>query len=180
MSEREIPAAGRRGRRRPAPAEDAHAVFDRTRPYRHLRNPFTPLKVFSDDQVAAMHDAALGMLENQGMKVLSADAREIYRRAGAQVDESTLLVRLDRDLVAASLATAPRQITLHAVDPDRHVPLADGHVAFAPTAGPPNIMDSIGGRRAGTLEDVRNLIKLCQSFEVIHVLGGATEPQDVP
>ncbi len=180
MSEREIPAAGRRGRRRPAPAEDAHAVFDRTRPYRHLRNPFTPLKVFSDDQVAAMHDAALGMLENQGMKVLSADAREIYRRAGAQVDESTLLVRLDRDLVAASLATAPRQITLHAVDPDRHVPLADGHVAFAPTAGPPNIMDSIGGRRAGTLEDLRNLIKLCQSFEVIHVLGGATEPQDVP
>ncbi|NNM62411.1 MAG: trimethylamine methyltransferase, partial [Steroidobacteraceae bacterium] len=58
MSERETPA-GRRGRRRPAPAEDAHAVFDRTRFYRHLRNPFTPLKVFSDDQVAAMHEAAL-------------------------------------------------------------------------------------------------------------------------
>ncbi len=180
MSEREVLAAGRRGRRRPAPAESAHAVYDRTRPYRHLRNPFTPLKVFSDDQVAGMHDAALGMLETQGMKVLSADAREIYRRAGAQVDESTLLVRLDRHLVAACLETAPREITLHAVDPDRHVPLSDGHVAFAPTAGPPNIMDSVGRRRAGTLEDLRNLIKLCQSFEVIHVLGGATEPQDVP
>ena len=180
MSERETLAAGRRGRRRPAPAEDAHAVFDRTRPYRHLRNPFTPLKVFSDDQVGAMHEAALGMLENQGMKVLSADAREIYRRAGAQVDESTLLVRLDRDLVAGCLATAPCEFTLHAVDPDRHVPLADGHVAFAPTAGPPNVMDTAGGRRAAPFEDLRNLIKLCQSFEVIHVLGGAAEPQDIP
>ncbi len=179
MSERETPA-GRRGRRRPAAATDAHAVFDRTRYYRRLRNPFTPLKVFSEDQVAAMHDAALGMLETQGMKVLSADARAIYRKAGAQVDEATLVVRLDRGLVSECLAKAPRDITLHSVDPERHVPLSDGHVAFAPTSGPPNVMDSAGGRRAGTLEDFRNLIKLCQSFEVIHVLGGATEAQDVP
>jgi len=41
-------------------------------------------------------------------------------------------------------------------------------------------MDTAGGRRAGTLDDFCNLIKLCQNFEVIHVLGGATEPQDVP
>ncbi len=178
MSDREIPAA-RRGRRRPAAAVDAHAVYDRTRFYRHLRNPFTPLRVFSDDQVAAMHEAALGMLERQGMKVLSADARERYRLAGAVVDEASLIVRIDRGLVAAALATAPKQITLHALDPDRHAPLGDGHVAFAPTSGPPNVMDTAGGRHPGTLEDFRNLIKLCQSFDVIHVLGGATEPQDL-
>ena len=71
-------------------------------------------------------------------------------------------------------------MTLHAVDPQRHVPLSNGCVAFAPTSGPPNIMDTAGGRRAGTFEDFCNLIKLCQSFEVIHVLGGATEPQDLP
>jgi trimethylamine---corrinoid protein Co-methyltransferase len=89
-------------------------------------------------------------------------------------------VRIGRGLVGASLATAPREITLHSVDPERHVPLSNGHVAFAPTSGPPNIMGTASGRRAGTLEDFRNLMKLCQSFEVIHVLGGATEPQDVP
>jgi trimethylamine---corrinoid protein Co-methyltransferase len=171
---------GRRSRRRPGVADVSHAVFDRTRPYRHLRNPFEPLKVFSDDQVASIHEAALVMLETQGMKVLSADARALYRNAGADVDEATLMVRLGRELVSASLATAPRDITLHAVDPERHVPLSNQSVAFAPTSGPPNIMDTAGGRRAGTLVDFCNLIKLCQNFEVIHVLGGATEPQDVP
>jgi trimethylamine---corrinoid protein Co-methyltransferase len=170
---------GRR-RRRPANAEASHAVFDRTSSYRHLRNPFTPMKVFSDDQVAAMHEAALSMLENQGMKVLSADARVRYAKAGAAVDESMQMVRLDRGMVAAALATTPREVTLHAVDPGRHVPLFDGAVAFAPTSGPPNIMDTARGRRAGTFEDFCNLVKLCQSFEVIHVLGGATEPQDLP
>src|ERR1700733_10848789 len=171
---------GRRSRRRPGSADVSHAVFDRTRPYRHLRNPFEPMRVFSDDQVAAIHDAALVILETQGMKVLSADARVLYRNAGAEVDEATLMVRLNRELVSASLATAPHDITLHAVDPERHVPLSNGCVAFAPTSGPPNIMDTAGGRRAGTLEDFCNLIKLCQNFEVIHVLGGATEPQDIP
>src|SRR6266478_10256243 len=114
------------------------------------------------------------------MKVLSADARKAYRDAGADLDEATQTVRLGRDLVAASLATAPRDITLHAVDPQRHVPLSKQCVAFAPTSGPPNIMDTAGGRRAGTLEDFCNLIKLCQNFEVFHVLGAATEPQDIP
>jgi trimethylamine--corrinoid protein Co-methyltransferase len=92
------------------------------------------------------------------------------------VDETTLIVSLNRGLVAASLATAPRDISLHAVDPERHVRLSDRCVAFAPTTGPPNIMDTARGRRAGTLEDFCNLIKLCQSFEVIQVLGGAPEP----
>jgi trimethylamine--corrinoid protein Co-methyltransferase len=171
---------GRRSRRRPSSAEVSHAVFDRTRSYRHLRNPFEPMKVFSEDRVAAIHDASLVMLETQGMKVLSADARAIYRAAGCDVDEVTLIVRIGRELVASSLQTAPREITLHAVDPERHMPLSDRHVVFAPTSGPPNIMSTASGRGAGTFEDFCNLMKLCQSFEVIHVLGGATEPQDVP
>jgi hypothetical protein len=37
---------GRRSRRRPASADVSHAVFDRTQSYRHLRNPFEPMKVF--------------------------------------------------------------------------------------------------------------------------------------
>ena len=170
---------GRRSRRRGGTSEVSHAVVDRTRAYRHLHNPFEPIRVFSDDQVAAMHEAALVILETQGMKVLSEDARVRYRDAGAEVDQSSQIVKLDRGLVGASLASAPHDITLHSVDPERHMPLTRGCVAFCPTSGPPNIMDTARGRRAGTFEDFCNLMKLCQSFEVIHVLGGATEPQDL-
>src|SRR3984957_12745715 len=103
---------GRRSRRRPGTGEaTSHAVVDRTRAYRHLRNPFEPMRVFSDDQVAAMHEAALVILETQGMKVLSEDARVRFRKAGAEVDEGSQIVRLDRGLVAGALATAPHDIT---------------------------------------------------------------------
>jgi len=170
----------RRPSRRPASGAPAAPVVDRSRSYRHLVNPFEPLKVFSEDQVAAIHEAALTVLENQGMKVLLPEARETYARGGASVDESTLMVRIDRGLVAAALTTAPRDVTLHARDPAHSMPVSGRHVIFAPTSGPPNIMDTSGGKRAGTMEDFCNLMKLCQSFEVIHVLGGGVEPQDIP
>ena len=66
----------RRGRRRPASAASAAPVVDRSRSYRHLTNPFEPLKVFSDDHVAAIHEAALSILENNGMRVLLPEAIE--------------------------------------------------------------------------------------------------------
>ena len=91
-------AADRRPRRRPVTGAAAAPPVDRSRSYRHLSNPFEPLRVFSDDQVAAIHEAALQILEVQGMRVLPADAREVYRRGGAMVDESSKVVRLDRGL----------------------------------------------------------------------------------
>ncbi|HMD58720.1 MAG TPA: trimethylamine methyltransferase family protein [Steroidobacteraceae bacterium] len=169
----------RRTGRRPAGGTSAPAV-DRSRSYRHLVNPFEPLKVFSDDHVAAIHEAALQVLENHGMRVLLPEARATYAKAGALVDASTNMVRIDRGLVASALATAPREITLHAKDPERNMPMFGRHVVFAPTSGPPNVMDTKRGKRAGSFEDFCNLMKITQSFEVLHTLGGGVEPQDVP
>ena len=168
----------RRSRRRPSPASTA-TPDNRSRHYRSLKNRFQPWRIFSDDRVEALHDAALGVLENQGIKVLSADARTRFRSAGATVDEATESVRIDRGLVAECLARAPREITLHSRNPARHVCLDGTSLAFAPVSGPPHILDSAGVRRPGTLVDYANGVRLCQAFEVIQVLGAFTEPQDI-
>jgi trimethylamine---corrinoid protein Co-methyltransferase len=170
---------GRRNRRQNSGAASEPAAVDRARAYRRMENPFEPLRVFSEDQVASLHAAALYILENQGLKVLSAEARRRYAEGGAHVDESTLVVRIDHGLVAESLASTPGHVTLNAVDPDRSMPLGGRSVVLAPASGAPNIMDARRGRRAGTFEDFCNGLKLCQSFEVIHVLGEIAEPQDI-
>ncbi len=170
---------GRRTRRRPSTVSTS-AADSRSRHYRTLNNPFVPWRVFSDDRVEALHEASLGILEEQGLKVLSAGARERFRLAGATVDEATETVRMDRGLVAQCLAHAPRQITLHSRNPARNVRLDGTSLVFGPVSGPPHIMDNAGGRRPGTLNDYANGVRLCQAFEVIHVLGAVTEPQDIP
>ena len=74
-------ARPRRGRRRAAEPAAARAVD-----YRQLRNPFTPVDAFSKDREEALHDTALRVLEELGVKVLLPEARDLFKAAGARVD----------------------------------------------------------------------------------------------
>lgn len=170
-----VASARRRGRR----AEGKEAT-GRSVNYRNLRNPFPPMAIFSDDQIAAMHEAALKILEDLGMRVLLPEARAIYRAAGARVDEDSEMVHIGRDLVAAALASAPRSITLKGGRAERDVLLELGSLTFQPGAGCPHATDLERGRRPGTERDFREIVQLTQAFDVLHLIPPLVEPQDVP
>jgi trimethylamine--corrinoid protein Co-methyltransferase len=164
----------RRGRRSaavtPARAVSYHPIYNR------LPHP----EVFSADQVASIHDTALRVLEELGIKVLHAEGRRRLREAGARVDDDSQMVRIDRGLVAAALKTAPARFTIAGGGPGRDIPVGGDSLMFAAGAGCPNITDLERGRRPGTLADVIETIKLQQSFEILPKLAPAIEPQDVP
>ncbi len=157
----------------------AGAGAARSSRYRQLANPFEPVRIFSDDQVESMHQGALAILERQGMRVLSARGRAAFAAAGATVDESSHMVRLEAGLVNAALASVPAEVNLVARDPARSCRVGGRHVVFAPVAGPPSVSDVKDGKHTGTIEDYRDFVRLSQAFDVIHVLGQMTEPQDV-
>jgi trimethylamine--corrinoid protein Co-methyltransferase len=148
--------------------------------YRRLTNPFEPLRVFSEDEVAYIHESALSILANEGMRVLLPEARERFAAAGASVDDSTNIVRIDRGLVALTLSSAPSLIEMTAPEPSRNLSIGGRQLAVTPVSGPPNATDLDRGRRTGTLRDFRELLMLSQTFDVIHLLGPLIEPQDVP
>ena len=79
---------GRQARETRAPAREVN--------YRNLRNPFPLMKLYSDDAIEAMHEAALTALEDLGMKILLPEARRIFREGGAKVDESSAMVWIGR------------------------------------------------------------------------------------
>ncbi|HEY6483387.1 MAG TPA: trimethylamine methyltransferase family protein [Steroidobacteraceae bacterium] len=169
-----------RPRRREATRAAVPGQPQRSARYRHLVNPFEPLRIFSDDQIESMHVAALGLLERQGMRILSPRGRAALAHAGAHVDEATQMVRLEPGMVAAALTGVPAEVNLIARNPVHSCRVGGRHVVFAPVAGPPSVSDLQRGKRSGTLEDYRNFVRLSQSFDVIHVLGQMVEPQDAP
>jgi trimethylamine--corrinoid protein Co-methyltransferase len=166
--------------RRREPRGGIGAQPERASRYRHLLNPFQPVRLFSDDHIESMHTAALGLLERQGMRVLSARGRALLAAAGASVDEASQMVRLDAALVTQALATVPPEASLVARNPERSCRVGGAHVVFAPVAGPPSVSDLQRGKRTGTIADFRDFVRLSQAFDVVHVLGQMTEPQDVP
>lgn len=164
--------APRRRRDRKAPPSRAG--------YSHLRHPFAPQNGFSEDEIAAMHDTALRVLENLGLRILLPEARAIFRASGALVDEDSQMVRIGREMVAAALASAPRSIRLRAADPAKEQLFEPGALLFMAGSGCPNVTDRLRGRRPGSRESFVETLRLQQSFDVIHMHGPSAEPQDVP
>ncbi|OWK22311.1 hypothetical protein AJ88_08290 [Mesorhizobium amorphae CCBAU 01583] len=163
----------RRERRRGRTGE-AGSESSRRPDYRSLKNAFLPQPIFSDDQVAAIHDTALRVLEELGVKVLLPEARERFARAGALVDEDSQMVRIGRDIVATALASAPKSIRALAGDRSRDLMLELGSMTFLAGAGAPNVTDLERGRRPGTLAAFEELTKLIQHFDVLHMLCPCT------
>ena len=148
--------------------------------YRSLENPFPPIELLSADQVAHLHASALTILREQGIRVLLPEARAYLSRSGADVDDETELVRFDAGLVEQSLASAPGTFELLGRSPGRTVTLGGRHLVTVPVSSPPAVSDLDGGKRSGNLADFRDLVRLTQHFDVVHVTGPCVEPQDVP
>jgi trimethylamine--corrinoid protein Co-methyltransferase len=168
----------RERRRRRAPA--APTTERRSLRYRTLVSPFPPLEPLGADEIAHLHEAALQLLQRHGIRVLLPEARAILREAGADVDEETMLVRFEPDHAEQALASAPSTFELVGRAPERTVTLGGRHLANVPVSSPPAVSDLDGGKRDGNLADFRDLVRLTQHFDVLHVTGPCVEPQDVP
>ena len=167
---------GRSGRR--AKAEDT--VPPRTVDYHNLDNPFTPQTVFSEDEVESLHGNALRVLQELGIRILLPEARDLLKAAGALVDEESRMVRIGSDIVEQALSSAPSSFTLKGAHPGKDLLLAPGRLSFKAGAGCPYVSDRTRGRRPGDLASFTEIMKLTQSFDVLHMQGASLEPQDIP
>jgi trimethylamine--corrinoid protein Co-methyltransferase len=150
-------------------------------PLRQVVNPFPPMEVLPADQVEAIHEASMHILENFGIEVMSPRALALLEKAGAEVDHATMNVRIDRGLVAEALKTAPAAFTLTPRNPAHAVHLGGSRINFTLVAGPPNVHDMERGRRAGNYRDYGDLIRLAQHFNCIHMLGNQVcAPVELP
>ncbi len=166
---------GRRGRKRREPSALAQL------PWRAVRNPYAPIEVLSEDQLEAIHDASMCILEEIGMDFLHAEARDILEKAGARVEAGAERVRFDRGLIEAALSHAPASFILHARNPAHDLTIGGNHITFATVGSAPNVSDLARGRRDGNYEDYCDLIRLAQAFNIVHFMGGyPVEPVDLP
>src|SRR4029077_7391243 len=140
-----------RSRRRETPRAGSAPAVERSTRYRHLVNPFEPLRIFSDDQVESIHQAALGILERQGMRILSPRGRAALAAAGASGDETTPMVRIDPGRGAPAPPSVPAEVNLIARNPVRSCRVGGRHVVFAPVSGPPSVSDQEQGKPSGPL-----------------------------
>ena len=86
-------------------------------PWSVLENNSPPLELLSVDQLEAIHEASLSLLEEQGLEVMGARARGLFKAAGAQ--DNNDVVCLDRALVLELIEKAPSSFTITPRNPEK-------------------------------------------------------------
>ncbi len=136
-----------------------------------------------------LDEGALALIETQADTILEeigiefrgdAGALELFRHAGASVAGER--VRFPRDMCRSIVrASAPREFTQHARNPQRSVVIGGNRTVLAPAYGPPFVRCLDKGRRYATIEDFRNFVKLTHASPYLHHSGGTLcEPVDLP
>ncbi|MFI5200270.1 MAG: trimethylamine methyltransferase family protein, partial [Candidatus Limnocylindrales bacterium] len=141
-------------------------------PWRSITNPFRPVEILSADQVETIHQASLRILREIGFEVLGDRAIELFAAAGAELDRSRRLVRLDDGLVETLVAKAPAEFRLHARNPARDVILGGNHLVFSSVGGPAFVTDLDRGRRAGNFADFVDCVKVISSLNIVQQEAG--------
>jgi len=169
--------SGRQRRDRKAERQDRIAL----RPWRRTCNPYPPIEPLSSDEIEAIHQASLKILQRHGMRILSPRARDILKGAGNRVDHREAMVYFDPDYIEDALKTARPSYVMAARNPAKSVTVGGNNINFGPVGGPSFVSDLDRGRRAGTYAELEDYIRLVQMLDILHLGGaGCFEPLDLP
>ena len=139
-------------------------------------------EVLSQDEVERIHAASMEILADVGIKVNYKKAREIFREAGAEVDEETLAVKLPEKLVGWAVDQAPKQFSLFGIDAEFRLDIGPDQAkpVFAGLGTPTRIIDlDDGAVRMATRQDVVDHIILINACENIHNSQMDIWPDDI-
>lgn len=126
-----------------------------------------------------IHDAAMKIMAEVGIRVNNARALEIFKKHGFKVEGE--IVFFTEGQVMAAVGQAPESFTIEARNPEHNVLMGGDRVNPAPAYGCAFIDDWEGHRRPGTLDDLIKTLKITQMEDVYDINGGIiVQPGDVP
>ncbi len=137
-------------------------------------------RLLSDDQIAALHDATVEILNDVGVRVMHHDALDLMQGNGCDVDHDRQTAKIPEHVLLKYVGMAPGQIPLFGRDPRYDLTLdASDDVYVMGGAGALHYIDLDGQRRPSTmqaLEDFTRLEDTCDTMDIAHFL---LTPQDV-
>ena len=139
------------------------------------------VKVLSDQELKAIHDATIVILRDTGIMVHHDEVLKLLTEAGAEVDQNTKIAHLSEKLIMDSIAIAGKKYILHGRNPQHTARF--GYEDLVQMSSPGQYMwvdPQTHKRRAATIQDARDAIRLGDALENISIVGSMAQPQEVP
>ena len=138
--------------------------------------------LWPEEAIDAMHEASLALLERVGVRVESADAREILLGAGCAAGPRDRVL-MPRAVVTDAIASCMSRFTLVARDDARSIPVDGdpGPTYVHNMGGARDMIDPrTGGSRRATMADQVHLTRVMHHMVNLHSVTSLVQPDDVP
>lgn len=133
-------------------------IYDRS-----FYNPLSP------EDIVQIHNTSMDVFEQVGVKIAYQPVMELWRKAGAEIDVSNMVAKIDRNIVQKCINTAPKEIILCGRESKHDIKLSGkrAHIGTGGTAL--NILDLYTDeRRPTTIRDVAaaaRLVDACDNLD---------------
>lgn len=149
---------------------------------KNKRNAGGLYKPLDDDQIIAVHNASLKILEETGMSCESGQEglMEVLAAAGADIDQKRSRIRFGKELVAEALSKAPGEVRLYSRDGNNDLMLEQDRVYFGTGGTTTTVIDPLTGQcRPSTLRDIYQLARLADHLAYVDLFVRPCTPLDI-
>ena len=140
------------------------------------------ISVLDKGEIKRIHEAALTVLSDVGLKVNSERALSLLRDAGCSIEARTRIVKIPEGLVTEALKGCPKEFVLASRDASRDISIpVKTRPAICTDGFAVDIMDDdTGERRKSVNEDLVRFARLADALGDLDFFWPTLTPQDVP
>ncbi len=136
--------------------------------------------MYTNDELLAIHNATLEVLERTGVKVFADEALDLFENAGAKVNRSDKIVKIPGWMVEDAIRSAPSTVLLAGRDSKYDVVLGGSRVNFTNFGAGVKIVDpDTGVLRETTKQDLANSALFVDALDEVEVYSQGVVPRDV-
>ncbi len=137
--------------------------------------------VLSKEDKKAIHEAGLELMEDVGVRIHSKVARDSLKKAGAIVDEKTLIVKLQADLTESLISKIPPKIVLAGRDKEFDLPVDGTHCYYTTDGCGVTVWEqSTQTRRLSVLKDIKDTAIIADYLPHCSIYEPMVVASDVP
>ena len=140
----------------------------------------THLRVLSDADLDQIHEKTVKILAETGVRVETELGRDYLKKAGADVNEDTRIVRIPRKLLEESLAAVPKKFTLGARRPGWDLGMNEGNCSLLIDGSGIEVIDHrTREKRPSTSSDWFDATRVIDAIDEFGVYWGMVDQSDV-
>jgi trimethylamine--corrinoid protein Co-methyltransferase len=139
------------------------------------------LQLLSTDEIEAMHNDSLAVLERTGVNVKNNEALRLLKDSGCEVDLAKRIARIPQHIVKDCLRKPPSIIRLYGRDGKHEQIVGGNNTIFNPGSSAVYFNDHKTGEiRQPLSQDLVDLVRLVDALKCIQAQSTAMLPSEVP